>query len=194
MGLTRINGIAKRHLAFIDAYFECNLNGTEAYLKVYPDSSSDTARANASRLLASANIREEVNRRLTDKHMGADEVLARLAEQAQGVIGNYVDDNGKVDFKRLKEDNKAYLIQGVEPTKFSTKVQFPNSQTALLNIGKQHGLFSDRHIIETKVEKELDSILATLEEELSADDFQRILLRLTSGQAGGSEVAAEPTD
>lgn len=187
-------GLTRKQLAFVDLYFENGMNGTEAYQQLYPTCSYDTARANASRMLALANIRSEVNNRLAEKHMSAEEVLARLAEQAKGVLGDYVTEQGKLDFKKLLEDKKAYLIQGLKPTKFGTEVQFPNSQTALLNIGKQHGLFSDRHIIETKVEKELDSILATLEEELSADDFQRVLLRLTSGQTGGSEVATEPTD
>lgn len=186
--------LTAKRLVFIDEYFKCNMNGTEAYLKVYPGSSYESARRSASDLLTKPDIREEVNRRLTEKHMGADEVLARLAEQAKGIAGNYVTEAGKLDFKKLKEDGKGYLIQSIEPTKFGTKVQFPNSQTALLNIGKQHGLFADRHIIETKVEKELDSILATLEEELAPDDFQRIVNRLTSGQTSGPEMATEETD
>lgn len=183
--------ISSKNLAFVDEYFKCNMVGVEAYQNLYPSSSYESARRAASRLLTNVDIREEINRRLTEKHMGADEVLARLAEQAKGLGGKYVKDNGELDFRKIKEDGKTHLLQSIEPTKFGTKVQFPPIQTALINIGKQHGLFSDKHIIETRVEKELDSILEILEETLSPDDFQRIVARLTSGPTGGSEVETE---
>ena len=187
-------GLSKRHSAFIDEYFLCNMDATEAYLKVYPSSSYDAARASASRLLTNDNIREEINRRLTEKHMSADEVIARLAEQAKGISGKYLTTKGTIDFEKLIKDGKGYLVHRVKPTKFGPDVEFPNSQTALLNIGKQHGLFSDRHIIETRVEKELDSILQILEETLSPDDFNRIIARLSDSQASGPEMATEGND
>lgn len=185
--------LTNKNLLFIDEYFKNNMDGTKAYMVAYPNSSYESAMKASSRLLNNVEIRAEVNRRLTERHMSADEVLARLAEQAKGIAGDYINEQGKLDFKKLKKDGKGYLIQSIKPTKFGTEVQFPNSQTALINIGKQHGLFSDRKIIETKVEAELDSILSSLEEELSPDDFQRVVNRLTSGQTGSPKVATEDT-
>jgi phage terminase small subunit len=183
--------LTARQLAFIDKYFECNLNATEAARQM----GYKHPQVQGPRMLSNVReIRDTINQKLTEMHMGADEVLARLTEQARGIQGDYLTEQGKIDFKKLKEDGKGYLVQGLKPTKFGTEVQFPSSQTALLNIGKQHGLFSDRHIIETKVEKELDSILATLEETLSPDDFQRIVARLTSGQTSSPEVGSEETE
>lgn len=52
--------INKKHLAFIDEYFVNGFNGTNAYLSVYKGVAPDTARANASKLLANANIKAEI--------------------------------------------------------------------------------------------------------------------------------------
>lgn len=55
--------INKKHLSFIDEYFINGFNGTNAYLSVYKGVTSDTARANASKLLANANIKAEIDAR-----------------------------------------------------------------------------------------------------------------------------------
>jgi phage terminase small subunit len=53
----------KKQLAFLDEYFVNGFNGTQAYLSVYKGVSEDTARANASKLLAHTNVKVEFERR-----------------------------------------------------------------------------------------------------------------------------------
>ncbi len=54
--------IKKEHQIFINEYLTNGLNGTKAYQKAYPKASSETARANASKLLTSTNISEEIKK------------------------------------------------------------------------------------------------------------------------------------
>lgn len=182
----------KKQLAFVEEYFLCNMNGTQAAIKA--GYSEKTAYSISSELLKKPEIKAEISRRLKERHMSAEEVLARLSEQASSAYGDYITETGKVDFAKLVKDGKAHLVYKIKPTKFGTEIEFYNGQNALLNIGKQHGMFNDHHIIEVKVEKELDSILGILEETLSPDEFQRIVARLTSGQTSSPEMGSEDSN
>lgn len=132
----------KKHQEFINQYFLCNLNQTEAYLKVYPKSSYDSARANSSRLIADDNIKAEIDARLTELKMSADEVLLRLAQQARGEHSAYLLPNGTVNYGAILEDGKGHLIHKVKQTKHGSEVEFYDAQAALVHIGKAHGLFN----------------------------------------------------
>jgi len=55
MGLTN-----KRHIQFIEHYMSNGMNGTQAYLSTYKTASDDTARANATKLLANAHIKARI--------------------------------------------------------------------------------------------------------------------------------------
>lgn len=46
----------KRHIAFAEEYLANGMNGTQAYKTIYPKASDETARANATKLLASTHI------------------------------------------------------------------------------------------------------------------------------------------
>jgi phage terminase small subunit len=66
--------------------FIVDLNGTKAYQRVYPDAQYDSARTEASRLLANPNIRREVQRLLDERAVvtgiTADRVLCKWWEMA----------------------------------------------------------------------------------------------------------------
>lgn len=192
--------LTAKQLAFLDEYFRCNMNGNEAYHNLYPTTTYEGARRSASRLLSNVDMRAEINRRLTEKHMGADEVLGRLADMARSDISTFADIDDPIDLKKDDYKGKTHVIKkfkkniskGRDGTIFTNiELELYDAQSALINVGKQHGLFADRHIIETKLEKELDSILDVLEEELSSDDYDRILSRLSHSQSGSSETTTE---
>lgn len=134
----------KKHQEFINQYFLCNLNQTEAYLRVYPKSTYDSARANSSRLIADDNIKAEIDARLAELKMSADEVLLRLAEQARGEHSAYLLTNGTVNYGAILEDGKGHLIHKVKQTKYGNDVEFYDAQAALVHLGKAHGLFTDK--------------------------------------------------
>lgn len=169
-------------------YFTHNMNATRAYIATYPKSTYESARRLASQLLTNVDIKDEISKRLKEKHLSAEEVLYRLAEQAQADYSSYLLPNGTVDLAKLLADGKGHLIHKVKETKYGTEVEFYDAQTALLNVGKQHGLLNDRHVIEVKVEKEIDSILSILEEILSPDDLSNILSRLSNTTISSTET------
>jgi len=134
----------KKHRLFIDELFKCNMHQAQAYLNVY-GGDYDNARARSSGLVAKRNIAEEIERRLSEKAMTANEVIARLAEQAQAQYSDYISPDGTVDLGRLLEDGKGHLIKKTKHNKDGKlEVEFYDAQSALVHIGKIHSLFTDR--------------------------------------------------
>ncbi len=80
--------MTEKQKRFCDEYL-IDLNGTRAYKAAYPSvKSDDTARANASRLLANANVREYLDRELerlrSEKTADAAEVMEYLTSVLRG--------------------------------------------------------------------------------------------------------------
>jgi hypothetical protein len=140
----------KKHQEFVNQYFICNMNQTEAYLKVYPKSSYDSARANSARLIADdSSIRAEIAARLAELKMSADEVLIRLAEQARGSHADFSAVNLRED---LKDHPKAHLVKSIVAdvhedsqgrVHHKIRLELYDAQAALVHIGKAHGLFNN---------------------------------------------------
>ena len=72
---------------FADEYI-ISLNATQSYLKAYPNVTEDTARTNGCKLLANANIKKYIDKRLASKEderiMKQDEILMLLTSIARG--------------------------------------------------------------------------------------------------------------
>lgn len=135
-----------KHLAFVDEYFLQNFNGTEAYMRVYKPKSRATARANAAKLLAKTSISEEIKARLAEKTMSADEVLTRLTEQARADFGTFIvienEYGWRFDMEKLKTNG--HLVKSISTSKSGVRIELYDAQAALRDIGKHHGLFTDR--------------------------------------------------
>ena len=129
--------LSKKHQRFVDEYLQC-FNATQAYLRVYPSSTTDAARANAARLIATDNVKAEVQARLTEAHMSADEALMLLADMARGDIGDFLDISSVGFSLDLEEAQK----KGI--TKLIKKIE----QKVITINGKQE----DKEIITTKIE------------------------------------------
>lgn len=139
--------LSAKQSAFIDEYLRC-WNATDAYQAIYPKSSRDAARAHAARLVANGSISEEIQRRVDERAMSANEVLDRLAEQARASYNAYLTQDGTVDFARLIADGKGHLVKGIKDTAQGRNIEFHDAQTALLHIGKHHKLFTDKVEVE----------------------------------------------
>jgi hypothetical protein len=88
-----------------------------------------------------ALLREQLAERL----MSADEVLARLAEQARAEYSAYLQPGGTVDLERMLADGKGHLIKGTKwDRNENLTVEFYDAHTALVDIGKHLGLFTAR--------------------------------------------------
>lgn len=127
--------------AFVEEYLQC-WNASEAARRAGYKGDPNTI---GPRLLVNVGIRAIIENRLEEKAMRADEVLARMAEQARGEHGKYLREDGSVDFARLIADDKAHLVKSVKITKYGLEVEFYDAQTALVHIGKDLGRFKDQH-------------------------------------------------
>lgn len=78
------------------------------------------------------------------KIMSAEEALVRLSEQARAAYADYLMEDGTVDLAGMKKDGKLHLVKGIKPTAHGNQVEFYDSQTALVHIGRHHKLFTDK--------------------------------------------------
>ncbi len=192
--MSESKGLKNGHLAFVNEYFLCNMNATDAYANTHPKASRESARRLASQLLTNVDIQEEIQRRLKEKQLSVDEVLARLGDMARADMRDFIkpiDVGGgrtviMVDLGKALEEGKTHLIK---KTKYNAQggleIELHDSQAALLNIGRHHGLFTDK--IEVKLAKELEGILGTIEGVLDADSYQRVLQAIIGSSEGSTE-------
>jgi len=149
--------LSAKQKAFIEEYLRC-WNATDAYQAIYPKSSRDAARANAARLIANDSISEELQRRIDERAMSANEVLDRLAEQARADYKDFlvVAPNGDIALDMAKAEGKTHLIRRVtqkrtvrrlkdaEIDETSLTLELHDAQAALVQLGKHHKLFTDQ--------------------------------------------------
>jgi phage terminase small subunit len=131
--------LTDKRQVFIEEYL-ATWNATEAARRAgyaFPN-------VEGSKLLVIPSIREEIDKRIAEKTMSANEVLVRLSEHARNEHGAYITANGDVDLDGLIRDGKRHLIKGVKETKYGRNIEFYDAQSALVHIGKHHGLFSDK--------------------------------------------------
>lgn len=110
--------LSKKHQEFINWYLQL-WNQTEAYKRVYPKSSDQSARANAARLIANDSISAAIKMRVDERTMGADENLVRLADFARSDLGPWISNDGAVDIEAMKAHNATKFIRKVKRTERS---------------------------------------------------------------------------
>lgn len=135
-----------KQLAYAEAYLgEARFNKTEAARLAKYKGNRVTLAAIGYENFKKPHIQAYIQKRLQESAMSADEVLHRLGEQARAEYSDYILSNGTVDLLRLIEDGKAHLIKSIKYDRHGNRVvEFYDAQTALLNIGKHHGLFTDK--------------------------------------------------
>jgi phage terminase small subunit len=157
--------ISNKRRIFIDEYLK-DCNATQAAIRA--GYSEVGANRTGSRLLSLIDISEEINKRLADKAMAADEVIRRLTEHARGDIGDFLDIGSMsyhINLEKAKELGLTYLIKkvkertvmtsnksGEETETHTFEIELYDAQSALALLGKYHGLFVDRTDITTNGE------------------------------------------
>ncbi len=152
----KLSTLNERQRLFVDAYFVCGMNGTEAALQAGYKGNRDTLAVTASRLLSQDKVHARVVARLEEYHLTANEVLARLAMQARGTLEDFIDaDSGAIDMGKAKRGRQLHLVKKYK-TKFTTitdkdgreseivetELELYDAQAALVHIGKHLGLFA----------------------------------------------------
>jgi phage terminase small subunit len=137
---------------FVDKYFELGMNATRAAIAA--GYSRKTARSIGHVNMTKDYIRAEINRRLTELAMGADEVLARLADHGRGDMREFI---GK-SYPALARHPQGNLIKKVKRTvtthtdkdgdsytEEKIELELYDAQAALNLLGRHHKLFTDKH-------------------------------------------------
>lgn len=131
--------------AFIEHYLSC-WNATEAAISA--GYSKKTARSMGCENLTKPNIREEIEKRMSELAMTANEVLFRLGKMARSSVDDIVkmDEKGHIslDFAKAKENGSIHLIKSIVPTAHGTKVELHDQRGALVDIGKHLGMFVNK--------------------------------------------------
>jgi phage terminase small subunit len=173
--------------AFVNEYLR-TWNATEAAKRVgykHPNKVGP-------RKLVEVGIAEEIKKRLESKAMAADEVLARLAEQARFNPVPYIlfeefrDEEGGlivkafagIDLDKLQEDGLGHVLKGISKTRNGLKIEFHDAQRALELIGKHLGLFKER------VEHSGQIDIARLEQ-MTDDELEQLAQRLGLNSPSG---------
>lgn len=143
-------GLTSKQRLFIEEYLTC-WNATEAARRAGYANPNKRGPEN----VVKSGIREEIRRRLAEKAMPADEVLARLSIQASADVRDLVEfaehdsEDGKIKAGemvglRLTRDAPLHLIKSLTPTRYGLKVELHDQQAALVLLARHHGLLVDR--------------------------------------------------
>lgn len=161
MGKSKKRALNDRQRAFVEHYLTC-WNASEAARRAGYRKKANVVGAE---LVANSSIRAEIENRLSTLHMGADEVLARLADHARGDISHFVvtRKDGEFGFDFSSEDAQAhlYLIKKMKQKRrlihrkdddpieeIETEFELHDPQSALVQLGRHHKLFTDKVDVE----------------------------------------------
>ena len=135
----RSKRLADRQRVFVEEYLIC-WNASEAARRAGYRQRSNQA---GHRLVTNCDIRAEIQRRLAEIAMDAAEVLARLSDQARGDLGDFINDEGKIDLDKARKLGKMHLLKSYTRSERGERIELHDVQAALIELGRHYGLFRD---------------------------------------------------
>lgn len=141
--------------AFVYEYAQC-LKGIEAARRAGYQGTYDSLRSMASQNLAKPHIRAAIDELLAERALKANEVLGRLSDQAVGLPADcFIISGGRlsVDFEKVREHGLLHLIKKLKYTTRkdgeneiveTTEIELYDAQSALVQLGRSHGVFTDK--------------------------------------------------
>jgi phage terminase small subunit len=140
--------LSNKQRIFIEEYLRC-WNATEAARRA--GYSETSARVIGHENLTKPDISEEIQRRIDDQAMSANEVLCRLADQARGTIEDYISFNHAphptftLDLDKARQRGVLHLIKKLKYNSDGyPEIELYDVQAALVMLGKHHKLFTDK--------------------------------------------------
>lgn len=143
-----VTTLTKRQQLFRD-YYLASFNATDAARQAgykHPNQQGPE-------LLKQPHIAAAIDARLGEVAMSANEVLARLTEQARSDIGEFLDFSGNLDLKRMKDSGMTRLVKKLNTSKASgttpkggdweretVTLELHDAQAALTTLARYHGL------------------------------------------------------
>ena len=137
--------LTNKQRAFIDEYLK-DWNATQAAIRA--GYSKRSAYSIGVENLSKPVISEEIQRRIAERAMSADEVLDRLGQQAKGDISDFIDVVGRLAVINLEKAEQAGKLHLIKKLKYNAsgapEIELYYAQAALVQMGKQYGLFTDK--------------------------------------------------
>lgn len=154
MVCSEMKDLTNRQKLFVEEYLIC-WNATQAAVRA--GYSPKTARVMGQENLHKPAIAARIEARLKEKTLSADEVLARLSDQATMDMGEFLSvvetKRGKrvtrklaVDPLKVVDSGKTHLIKKIVITAGRMELELYDGQAALVQLGRYHKLFTDRTI------------------------------------------------
>jgi len=140
-GLPIFDSLSLKHQEFVQALIDCKGNQYKAYMTVYPNVSNATARTNAWRLLANADIKAALRERHKAYWEEKDEVISKsetyrmINYVGRATIADVVDlGNGSLEVKDFKDIPPEALeaIQSIE--KIVTETKFGTNERLIVKM------------------------------------------------------------
>lgn len=180
--------LSTKQRAFIEHYLNCWSETEAARRAGYADPNR-----NAHRLMVNNGIAEAITARLAELKMTADEVLTRLSDHARGSIASFLDTNASGDLRgfKLGSEQPVQIVRRATHTRRTYKdgskddsvtIELYDAQVALQLLGKHHGLFVEKIDIS---HQEIEKFLDTLQNNLSPEEYARIVALAAGGAAAG---------
>ena len=135
--------LSKKQKAFCDEYL-IDLNATQAYMRAgYAVKDENVAKANASRLLANANVTEYLLERMRTKESKLIATQDEVLEYLTRVLRGEEKEESIVTLQDKEfEGKKMYVSERVEMVYTEPKIKDRNKAAELL--GKRYGLYTDK--------------------------------------------------
>jgi phage terminase small subunit len=154
--------LTAKHQAFISHYLTCWI-GAEAARRTDPTYKRPDQVAYE--YLRKPEIQAEIERRLAELKMGADESLVRVTEQARASLDDFIDvtlpnadlDEAKdmdeahaiaggwrLNLAKAKQRGKLHLIKKIKSGQWGPELELHDPQTALTLLLKHHGLLVEK--------------------------------------------------
>lgn len=160
---------------FVNEYL-VDFNATRAYKVAYASCKKDgTARCNGSKLLAKANVREYISKRMEKREkrteITQDKVLRELAKIGFADITDYVKiieksymrEGKKISYKDIEieetkdiDTEKLGAISSIKQGVNGIEIKLSDKVRALEQIGRHLGMFNDRLELNGKVNNEVN--------------------------------------
>lgn len=154
-----------------------DFNGTKACIRA--GYSEKTAAEQASRLLKNVKVQELIQIRLNELSMASEEALKRLADIARGSVEPFLraNEDGRVFINLGSEEAKDNynLLRKVKQTKtvtrgkddyereeVRTEFELHDAKSALVDILKMHGKFTDRVEISGELEHHINEVTVSI--------------------------------
>lgn len=144
--------LTNKQKEFINQYFLCNMNGTQAVIEAgYKVKNRQTAASIASENLRKPHVREAIDKRLEENTLSANQVLHILSKQALGDM-RYVMDGDEPSMTAAIKNNASATIKKYKKRKVITEnttvidieVELHDPQAAAVQLGRFYRLFTDK--------------------------------------------------